>query len=154
MKREDFDRLPPGMQNRVLGRVVFDGEVLSEIDVGKKPFAPRYDMRIYRQGGYQWASETSAEGIRFWLERSRKSAANGGEWAEKDAKRAKDLERWLAWREWEPTAPWTGERDRHPCTAAPPADKPAIHANEPRRPNGQAPAADSSASDADDDCPI
>jgi hypothetical protein len=125
--RDEFGKLPPAMQLSVLARVVFEREALASINVGKKPFAPKYDARMFRSGGFQWASETSIDGLRFWHAKAKESSARGGEYAEKDAKRAKELERWIAWREWFPTETWQGERNNHAVTGAPPADRPAIH---------------------------
>jgi hypothetical protein len=127
MDRDAYEKLPPAMQLRVLSQVVLDGKPLAEIEVGKRPFQPRFDFRIRRQGGYQWASETSTEGLAYWLGKYREGAAKGGQWASKDAKAAKELERWLAWRQWEPRTVWRGERFHVASVAAPPSDKPAIH---------------------------
>ncbi len=132
MTREEYEILPPAMQLRVLSRVVLDRAVLAEIDVGKKPFKPKFDQRIGRSGGYQWASETNAEGLVFWLNRARDGASKGGKYAAKDAKLAKNLERWLAWRQWEPRTVWRGERFNVEAVAAPPTDKPEVHQYERR----------------------
>jgi len=132
VKREDFERLPLAMQVRVLARVMFDGERLEAINLGRRPFPPRYDMRISRSGGFQWASETDLEGLRFWHKRYRESAQKGGQYAEKDAKRASELERWIAWREWEPETTWHGIRNNEQVAAAPPSSKPVLRDYEPR----------------------
>jgi hypothetical protein len=87
---------------------------------------------MFRSGGFQWASETSLEGLEFWCDKARKSAAGGGEYAAKDAKRVKDLERWIAWREWFPTDQWQGKRNDDVVTGSPPADRPRVHQQEER----------------------
>ena len=133
MTREEYERLPPTMQLKVLGQVVLDGKPLADIAVGKRPFPPKFDLRIGRQGGFQWASETDAEGLRFWHKRAVDGAKKGGQWASKDAKKAKDLERWMAWREWEPRTTWRGERFNHAVVAAQPSNKPALHQYEQRQ---------------------
>lgn len=132
MTRDDFNKLPSAMQLRVLARVVFEREALADISVGKKPLPPKFDLRIFRAGGYQWASETSFEGLSFWHGKAKESEARGGEYAAKDAKRAKDLERWIGWREWFPSEQWQGERNDNSVTGAPPADRPRIHQMEQR----------------------
>lgn len=135
MTRDEFNKLPPAMQLKVLARVVFEREALADINVGKKPLPPQYDARIYRSGGFQWVSETSLEGLNFWCNKARDGVARGGEYADKDAKRVKELERWITWREWFPADLWSGMRNDETTTAAPPADRPAIHQYQAR--NGQ-----------------
>jgi hypothetical protein len=135
VNRDEFNKLPPAMQLRVLARVVFEREALADINVGRKPLPPQYDLRMYRSGGFQWASETSLEGLCFWCNKAREGAARGGEHASKDAKRVKDLERWINWREWFPGDLWSGMRNDESTVGKPPVDKPDIHAHEPR--NGQ-----------------
>jgi hypothetical protein len=120
------------MQLRVLARVVFEREALADITVGRKPLPPQYDLRMYRSGGFQWASETTLEGLVWWCDKARQSAASGGQYAEKDAKRVKDFERWIAWREWFPDAQWQGKRNDDLVTGAPPADRPRVHQQEER----------------------
>lgn len=138
MDREAFNALPPVMQLKVLARVVFDGERLDEIDVGRRPFPPKFDMRIPRSGGFQWASEMDVESLTWWQKRFRESAAKGGQYAQKDAKRAKEIERWLAWRQWEPRTVWRGERFNVAVVAAQPSNKPAVHQYEPRQQSSDA----------------
>lgn len=133
MTRDEFEALPAAMRVRVLAQVVLDRKQLAEIKVSKQPLPPKFDSKIFRQGGFQWASETSIEGLRFWHKRAKEGATKGGEYAEKDRKNAADLERWIAWREWFPESAWQGERNRAPVTAAPPADKPRVHQHEARR---------------------
>ncbi len=136
MKREEFNKLPAAMQLRVLARVVFEREALADIDVGRKPLPPQYDLKMYRSGGYQWASETSIDGLEWWCEKARQSAASGGQYAEKDAKRVKDFERWIAWRQWFPSEQWQGKRNDDVVTGAPPADRPRVHQQEERSRQG------------------
>lgn len=132
MTRDEFNKLPAAMQLRVLARVVFEREALADINVGKKPLPPKFDLRIFRQSGFQWASETSLEGICFWHAKAAQGAASGSQWAAKDAKRAKDLERWMAWREWFPSEQWQGERNDNSVTGSPPADRPRVYQLEQR----------------------
>jgi hypothetical protein len=136
MNRDQFDALPPTMQLRALTEIVLDGRSLDEINYGRRPFPPRYDARIGRRGGYQWASETDLEGLKFWLKNLQARAGKGGQYAAKDAKRAKDLERWVAWREWEPRVQWNGQRFDATVKAAPPSNKPQLHEYEQKQQNG------------------
>lgn len=134
MSPEEFLALPPSLALRVLleaapGLV----EKLKHTEAPKIPRRPRFDFAIYRKDGVQWASETDAEGLRFWRARAQKSAEGGGEYAAKDAKRVKQLDAWLAWRSIEPSAAWSGERQDEAVTADPPSDRPRVY---PRRSNG------------------
>lgn len=142
MNREQFNALPPTMQLKALTEVVLDGRKLEDINYGKRPLPPKYDARIWRRGGYQWASETDTEGLKFWLARARTGAASGGPHAEKDAKRARELERWLAWREWEPRVAWHGQRYDAAVRAAAPSNKPQVHESEKRSQIAPAPVDD------------
>ena len=91
---------------------------------------PQWDMRIRRKGGYQWASETDVEGLRFWVEKN--ASSTDPRWAEKNQKDARSLSFWLAWREENPTELWQGERSRQQVTASAPLPRPMIHEWEPR----------------------
>lgn len=99
--------------------------------------SPRYDMRIRRKGGYQWASETDAEGPRFWVEKN--SSSTDERYREKNQKDARNLSFWLVWREENPTARWEGERNREPVTALAPLPRPMVHEWEPRPEQATAP---------------
>jgi hypothetical protein len=107
-------------------------EKLEEIEAPKRPRSPRYDMRISRKGGYQWASETDLEGLRWWLHRFQSSAAEGGKFADKDAKKAEKLAYWVDWREAYPDPQWTGMRNDDAVTAPVPVAKPPVYEWEPR----------------------
>lgn len=154
MNRAEFDSLPVNIRVRILTQVVFDGKQLADIKPEKKPLPPKRDDRISRQGGYQWASESSLESLRFWCARATEGAANGGQWAEKDKQRAKSLSYWILWREWEPYAVWSGERFGKATIAAPPSDKPLVYQYDgpPRsRSNGSASSETSPPAGSDDD---
>lgn len=130
MKREDFTGLPPSVALGWLWDVLSQesrelSERFAEALVPKVPMSPKYDMPIYRREGLQWASETDAEGLRYWQQRY--SESSDPKYAEKDAKRAKNLGFWLAWRTVEPYAAWTGERNHETVTANPPSKKPKLH---------------------------
>jgi hypothetical protein len=133
MTREEFLALPVTVQVRLLVEVLGVGKQLAGIDAPKPPRSPKYDMRISRKGGYQWASETDLEGLRFWLHRFESNAKEGGQYAEKDGKRAEKLTYWVSWREAYPDAVWTGQRNDDVCTASRPTSKPTVHEWEERR---------------------
>jgi hypothetical protein len=146
MTRDEFNALPVATQVRLLVEVLKLGDKLAALEVPKVPRSPKFDMRISRKGGYQWASETDLEGLRWWMNRFTTSAADGGQYAEKDQKRADKLAYWVGWREAYPDAVWTGQRNDDVCTASAPAGKPRVHEWEPR---GDKPLRDNR-SDADD----
>lgn len=141
MTREEFAALPPALGLKMLLDAIAKAapevfKALAYMDAPKVPRPPKYDMRISRKGGYQWASETDLEGLRWWLNRFRSSAADGGKYAEKDEKRADKLEYWVSWREACPDNIWTGQRNDSAVTAAAPVGKPHVHEWEER---GQVP---------------
>lgn len=85
---------------------------------------PRFDTSIARKGGMvQWASECSLRELNYWV--SKKSGPSSDpKYAESDAKQLRALQYWVAYRQANPTAVWSGERNRVQITAAPPSDKP------------------------------
>lgn len=107
---------------------------------------PRFDTALPAgQGLVIYASECSAKELRYQLGRSEKPPAPGKEqYAEQNQKRAKAIRYWLEWREANPGAVWTGERNRRTVTALPPADKPQQHAREARQ---EAPPSDAASVD-------
>jgi hypothetical protein len=134
--RDELAILPPTIQLKVLWSVVLDGAQLASMPALKQPRPPKYDLRISRQGGvYQWASETSLEGLRFWYGAQKKRPSTNPRYAEADKRRLQDFERWINWREWEPYAPWQGERNRAVVTASAPVPKPRTHQYEKRQQN-------------------
>jgi hypothetical protein len=132
--RDELAILPPIIQLKVLWSVVLDGVTLSSVPSPKQVRPPKYDLRIGRQGGvYQWASETSLEGLRFWHGVQKKRPSTNPKYAEADKRRLEDFERWINWREWEPYAPWQGERNRAAVTASAPVPKPRVYQYEKRQ---------------------
>lgn len=158
MTKEELFGLPVGLQLRVLFEVLTKMTPKAEATLGaiSKPMVPRspkFDMRIYRKGGFQWASETNLESLQFWHKRAEESVAAGGEYAEKNEKQAKQLKYWLDYRTAEPNAPWSGERDRENVTSAAPSGKPRVHeSNGPRgrpKPDDEGPSGGGGYSDQD-----
>lgn len=137
-----FAELPPDLQECILGQ-----------EKPKLPFSPKYDMKIYRKDGFQWASETALDGLQYWHQKATQSAASGGQYAEKDKKKADNLQRWIAWRECFPDAAWSGERDHDAVTAPTPSSKPMVYAHSARAAASSA-SAPSSDHDNDDSIPF
>ncbi len=147
MTPEEFLALPPSLALRVLLEVA-PGlvEKLKPIAVPKVPRPPRYDFPIRRKDGTQWASETNIEGLTFWRDLYQKGAAKGGQYAAKDAKRAKQLDAFIAWRKADATSPWCGERNDEQITARPPSSYPRVY---PRQEQSSAPADDAAGFESD-----
>lgn len=88
--------------------------------------SPRYDMKIRRKGGYQWASETDLEGLQFWAGLKSKPSSNP-EYAERDKADLKKLGYWISWREGDPYSRWRGIRWESEVVALQPSNKPVVH---------------------------
>jgi hypothetical protein len=133
MTREEWIALPPAV---ALG-LLYDWspkvrEEATNTEAPRRPLSPKFDMKIWRKNSsFHWASELTLESLEFWHRLALESVAKGGEWAEKDAKRASNLERWIAWRKWEPEACWSGERNDKQTTARPPSKSPELHSQMP-----------------------
>jgi hypothetical protein len=145
MNRSDFTGLPTS----VLAALLWDHvpEIRDALDradvlVPKIPSAPRFDTVLFRSDGVQYASECDAGQLRYYLMRSQESAAKGGQWAEKDAKRAKALQYFLDWRLVDPHSRWTGERNREKgVVAEPPSSRPKTYPREEQKRDSQRPPA-------------
>jgi hypothetical protein len=138
LERDSFLSLPPAVALRVLFDSL-DEETVRAIGNAEKPAEPRrpkFDRRIFRQGGVQYASETDLEGLRFWHAKSLEPPSDP-KYTDANRKQAEELARWIAWREWYPDAVWSGERDGKQGLAKPPSAKPALH---PRTGGGAKPA--------------
>jgi len=134
MNRDDFTRLPAAI---ALGLVWDHLELerhLGGVEAPKPPRPPKYDQRIYRKDGLQYASETDLDGLTWWHARYAESGMGGGQYAEKDAKNAERLAYWVAWRTVEPTKQWSGTRDDREVTAQAPSHKPTLYPKDGPRP--------------------
>ena len=129
MTESEFFSLPAPMALRLLFDALDEGARAALL---AKPYVkpllpPKYDAAIYRRDGIQWASETALEGLRFWHGKALEDIEKGGEWLEKNKKRAETLARWIAWREQFPDATWSGERDKAHGVARGPSAKPKLY---------------------------
>ena len=129
MNREEFVALPLSLALGALWDILGERgrESLGRIEAPRMPLPPKFDRRIYRKGGHQWASETDLNGLRFWRDMAAKGAAGGGEYVEKNKKSAAELDRWIGWRQCCPAEPWSGLRGDETVMAAAPSAKPRIH---------------------------
>ena len=124
MDRATFTALPVGV---ALGLLYDATPGLAAMPVPELVKPPRYDRRVYRKGGFCWASEMLAADLRYWQGRKAESAASGSQYAEKDAKEVEALGKFIAWREQNPSEPWSGTRGNDELTAAPPSKFPKLH---------------------------
>lgn len=123
MTKEEFTSLPPAL---ALGLLYDAVPSLAGVEAPTAPLPPRYDLKLPKSGRCICASEMELASLEWYLQRSRESAESGGPYAEKDAKRAESLERWVAWRKCEPTAQWSGTRGDIQVTADPPSREPTL----------------------------
>lgn len=128
MTREEFTALPLGIALGLLWDQNGSIDDISRVPAPQVPRSPKFDSPIYRKGGLQWASEMDLEGLRFWHRVYTESAQKGGEYAEKDRKRASQISHWVAWRAADPSSRWRGIRGETEVTAEPPSGKPAVYA--------------------------
>jgi hypothetical protein len=85
---------------------------------------PKYDTSIARKDGMvQYASECSLKELSYWYEQFGKPPRDP-KYAESNQKQRKALGYWIAYRQANPDAAWTGERNKVQITAAAPSDKP------------------------------
>lgn len=103
---------------------------LESVEAPMVPRPPKYDMKVFQKGGYVWASEFALRMLVWWRNKYSESAASGGQYAEKDAKRAASLDRWIAWRICFPGDVWSGTRDDREVVAKAPSHKPTQHSRE------------------------
>jgi len=109
--------------------------------------APKFDTSIARKGGMvQYASETDLDGLIFWKARAEEPPTDP-KYAESNAKQAKALGYWIAYRRANPDAIWVGQRSNQEVTAEPPSNRPATYTRQPYSGGSTSSAAPSSSSD-------
>jgi hypothetical protein len=136
MTRDELLALPPVLAIKVIYDCLDPETVkaISEKEPIKAPQQPRFDFALYGSGGSSYASECTLKQLDWHIERAKKSVAEGGEWAEKDAKKVGKLAEWRRWRGCNPTVIWVGKRgEDEGVVAAPPSDRPRVY---PRAGNG------------------
>lgn len=105
---------------------------LALVEVPEPVRVPRYDRKVYRKGGHQWASETDLDGLKFWAGRAEESLADGGQYAQQNQKQFDELNRWIAFREVYPTDAITITRGEDSVTAKAPSYKPEVWSKLPK----------------------
>ncbi len=98
MSPDEFAGLPPAMALAIIAGHPSLAKFLDAQELPKIPRTPKYDCKIFRKGGYMWASETDLEGLKFWRQRSLDSAEKGGKYADKDTKQAERLKYFIEYR--------------------------------------------------------
>ncbi|HEY3496829.1 MAG TPA: hypothetical protein VGK73_19155 [Polyangiaceae bacterium] len=101
---------------------------LREMPMPPVPKPPRYDGRLGRgNDGFTWMSEMTLRDLEWWENAKRTSAAAGGQYADRDAKTAATLGKWVEWRRLFPETIWSGTRGEDRATALPPQRDPPKH---------------------------
>jgi len=130
MTRDELLALPPVLAIKVIYDCL-DEETIKAITAKepiKAPQQPRFDFALYSSGGNSFASECTLKQLDWHIDRAKKSVAEGGQWAEKDAKKLEKLTEWRRWRGCNPTVIWVGKRgDEESVVAAPPSDRPRVY---------------------------
>lgn len=139
MTKDEFCKLPIGLMLGLLWDNANLAARFADIEAPRAPLPPKFDSRIRRKEGFQWASETDLAGLLFW--HGRASNSTDEKYREKNEKEAKGLQYWIDYRRAEPSAPWSGERNREQVSAAPPSAKPRVREWEPREDSPRAAAA-------------
>ena len=122
--------LPPVLAIKVIYDCLDEATVaaIAAKDPIKAPQSPRFDFALYGNGGVSFASECTLKQLDWHIDRAKKSVADGGKWAEKDAKRLEKLAEWRKWRGCNPGLIWVGKRgDAEATVAAPPSDRPRVY---------------------------
>lgn len=125
MTRDEFASLPPMI---ALG-LIYDvaSQRLKDLPMPHVPKPPLFDGRLGKgREGFVWMSEMLLRDLQWWEATKRRSAENGGEWAEKDLKTANTLAKWIEWRALFPSEIWSGKRGEERVTAAPPSREPKL----------------------------
>jgi hypothetical protein len=145
MTRDEFVALPASL---ALGLVYDATPSLASIPAPRAPLPPKFDSKVSRKGGqYCWASEMLLADLKYWHDKNAAGATDGSQYAEKNAKQAKALSYWVAYRQVCPTDAWSGERDRVKVRAQTPSRDPELH--DWKRTGEAAPAQGGGYSDAD-----
>ncbi len=132
MNRDEFTQLPLAVALGLIWDVTpaTNRETIIATEAPKPALSPKYDRRLYRSGGYQWASETALDSLKWYYERAVKSAKEGGQYAENNAKEEKALKYWLDFRMQEPTVMARTTRGDTQVLAEAPSRDPQIHAKD------------------------
>lgn len=135
MNREEFARLPLSQALGVLYDANVKGYSLESIVAPEPPRParmPQYDQRMSTRGGYCWASECDMSQLQYYLSRALKPSTDP-KYTIKNERDAKAIAYFIAWREQNPNAIWTGERyGLGVVDAASPSSRPRVTEWEPR----------------------
>jgi len=123
--REEFAALHPII---ALG-LIYDvaSARLRDMPAPPVPRPPKYDGRLGRSGGFWWMSEMDLNSLEFWEKKNREGAESGSRYAERNAKAAANLAKWVEWRRLFPSECWSGTRGEERATARPPSREPPLN---------------------------
>lgn len=111
MQKEQFTALSLTQALDCLYEASVKGFRLDQITAPEAPrqvMSPKYDSRMKTKGGYVYCSECDIAQLRYYLDRCNKPG--DPKYADKNARDAKALGYFIAWREQNPDALWVGER--------------------------------------------
>ena len=130
MTLEELLALPPVLAIKVIYDCL-DEDAVAAIKAKppiKAPQQPRFDFALYTSSGNTYASECTLKQLDWYIERAKKSVAEGGQYAQQNAKQLEKLTEWRRWRGCNPTVIWVGRRgDDESVVAAPPSDRPRVY---------------------------
>jgi hypothetical protein len=111
MNKLQFCSLPLAQALDCIWEASVKGFPLDQISAPEAPrpaMSPKYDSRMKTRGGYVYCSECDLSQLRYYLDRC--SKVGDPKYSAKNEKDAKALGYFVAWREANPDAIWTGER--------------------------------------------
>jgi hypothetical protein len=148
MEKSEFTRLPSTVVLGILYDILHEELELTPVpELPRAAMMPKYDTRCRTKGGTVYASECDLGQLQYYFDRA--SRGTDPKYAEKNAKEAKALGFFIAWREQNPMALWSGERYMQGVvTAAAPTARPRVTEWEPR---GEEPKSEPLRSNYDDD---
>lgn len=124
MNKEQFCALPVAI---ALG-LIYDmaRPKLEPMPMPRVPLPPKYDGRLGKTGGFVWMSEMDINSLEWWLAKKTESSLKGDQYAERNAKTAETLAKWVEWRKLFPNDRWNGTRGNDRVTAEPPSREPQL----------------------------
>jgi hypothetical protein len=124
VQREIFINLPLKLALSVIWDLAH--AKLERMEAPGVPREPRYDGRLGKTGGFIWMSEMDLGSLEWWLGKKTESSLQDNQYAERNAKAADTLAKWVEWRKLFPNERWNGTRGDQRVTAEPPSREPKL----------------------------
>jgi hypothetical protein len=124
VQRDEFCGLPTAI---ALG-LIYDlaRAKLEPMPMPRVPLPPKFDGRLGKTGGFIWMSEMDLGSLEWWLGKKTASSLEDNQYAERNAKTADTLAKWVEWRKLFPDARWNGTRGDQRVTAEAPSREPKL----------------------------